>query len=465
MNNRDLRVAMISEHGDPLAPIGGQQSGGQNIYVYELARSLSKIGVKVDVFTRHENPADPTVELFAPKARVIRLKAGPMRFVSKEKFDAIMPFFLEEFFGFIKRKKIKYDLIHSHYYYSGWAGVKIKETLDIPLVATFHSLGVVKRKAMGLEDKSPDKRLLIEKEVMDRADHIVAVSPDEKRNIVKEYKINSRKVTVVPPGVNFEKFTPLAKDRARRIAEIDSKSKVIVFAGKLDRGKGVFTLIEAVNFLKKHWPLLYKDLIVYIFSGDPRGNANYSRQDRNLKREFFSLINEYGLADKIRLKPAIEQVKLHTFYAAADVIVMPSLYETFGLVAVEAMATVRPVIASKVGGLKWSIINGTTGLHAKPQNPKDFALQIVKVLQDEEWAQTLGINAYLRVRSNFNWFWTSREILEIYKSLIIGYKDSFVTLNIITQKTRNTIYRFPNQISETLKRTKIGVATSLRKKI
>lgn len=417
-NNNKLVVAMISEHGDPLSPLGGQQSGGQNLYVYELPRSLSAMGIKVDVFSRWETrKADQKVR-FAQRAKVIRLKAGPRQFISKDKYGPLMPEFVEHFLEYVRLNKPHYDLIHAHYYFSGWAGLQLKNILKIPLVETFHSLGVLKKKALGEQDPSPTERTKIENQVMAGADKIIAISPQEKISMIDEYDVDASKIAVVPAGVNLRRFTPLDTKWAREQLKLPLGKKIIVFAGKMEKRKGAMTLVEAVREIKRRWPSIYNQLLVIIFSGDPRRQQTKEKQEADVRHELKRTIAKMGVGERIRLYQGVGQEKLHLYYGAANVVVMPSYYEPFGMVAIEAMATGTPVVASNVGGLQGTIEDGITGFHAEPKDALGFARQIVKVLSDEGLAERMSKNAVIHARQNYSWLRIAKRIYKLYKGLV-----------------------------------------------
>ena len=418
MKNNHLAVAMISEHGDPLVPIGGVQAGGQNVYVHELSKTLSKLGTKVDVFTRWENRSAAQRVKFAPRAQVIRIKAGPRQFISKDKFGPLMPEFIEHFLEYIRKNKIDYDLIHCHYYFSGLVGLQLKNILEIPMVETFHSLGLCKRKALGSRDPSPDERIEIEKKIMEKADKIISTSPQEKLNMINDYNAHADKIVVIPPGVNLRIFRCLNNKKTKEKLNIDTQKKVVVFAGKMEKRKGGATLVKSIEIIKRRWPEVYDQLQVFMFSGDPRKRGTKNKEETSQRHCLKATIKKMDLSKKIKLMPGINQDKLHQYYGAADVVVMPSYYEPFGMVAVEAMATGTPVVASDVGGLKWTIENGLTGFRVNPKNAMGFARQIVKILKDSTLADRLGKNAIIRARKRFSWSLVSKNILQVYKGLI-----------------------------------------------
>ena len=414
----NLRIAMISEHGDPLAPLGGQQSGGQNVYVYELARALSRVGVKVDVYTRWDNRKSASKVRFAERAKVIRLKVGPRQFISKDKFGPLMPEFVEKFLECTRISRTKYDLIHGHYYFSGWAGLQLKNILKVPLVETYHSLGLLKKKAMKELDTSPTERTEIERLIMNKADKIIATSPQEKISMITEYSPKKDNIAVVPCGTNLLRFNPIDQVVARKKLGIPLDKKVVVFASKMERRKGALTVVSVAKEIKNRWPAVYKNLQVHMFSGDPRKERTKEKQEQNFRDVLKAAIKKVGVNGKIKLSHGIDQEKLHYYYCAADVVIMPSYYEPFGMVAIEAMACGTPVVASNVGGLKWTIEDGITGFHAEPKNAVKFAKCIVKIVSDPELKERLGKNGVIRVRQNFSWNIIAEKILDIYKELI-----------------------------------------------
>lgn len=420
MNNgkNNLTVAMISEHGDPLAPLGGQQSGGQNVYVYELARALGKLGVKVDVFTRWDNRKSAQVVRFGQRSKVIRLKAGHRHFISKDNFGPLMPEFVEKMLEYARINKRKYNLIHSHYYFSGWAGLQCKYILQIPLIHTFHSLGLIKKRALGIKDTSPTERTKTETEIMKHADVIISTSPQEKIDMIDCYHVNAKNTVVIPCGANLRRFSPLNKIHARKKLGLSLKNNIIVFAGKMERRKGGLTLVAAVKEIKRRWPAIYNNLDVYMFSGDPRRSLMKESKENNDRKDLEEAIVNNKVDDKIKLMPGIEQEELHYYYGAADVVVMPSYYEPFGMVAIEAMATGTPVVASDVGGLKWTIEDGITGFHAEVKNSQDFARKIIKILKNPDLAARMGQNAIIHSRQNYNWQTIAQNVLKVYKKTI-----------------------------------------------
>lgn len=409
---------MISEHADPLATLGGQQSGGQNVFVGELAKSLSKKGIIVDVFTRWDNRKQSQIVRFAKRAKVIRIKAGPRHFIPKDKFGPLMPEFVEKFLEYQRTKKINYDIIHSHYYYSGWAGNQIKFILQKPQVHTNHSLAIVKKELGPVKSDQIEDRINIEKKITKAADKIIATSPSEKIQLIRMVPgIDEDKIAVVPAGVNLQRFVKIKQNKAREILKLNPDKHIVLFAGRMEKNKGAMILVKAILYIKNHYPKIAKDLEVLIFSGDPRKFRKKEFPEYILKSSLETMIAKHNLGGIIKLSAGIEQELLHYYYCAADVVVMPSYYESFGLVAVEAMACGTPVVASAVGGLKWTIEDGITGFHAKPGNATSFAKKIAEILSNKHLKERLSENANIYATNYYNWNNIAQRTADIYEKL------------------------------------------------
>ncbi|NTU69769.1 glycosyltransferase family 1 protein, partial [bacterium] len=261
-------------------------------------------------------------------------------------------------------------------------------------------------------DLSPKERTDIETEIMQRATRVVVTSPQEKLDMVREYKVSNKNAVVIPPGTNLNNFFPLDKIKSRKKLGIDIDKKIVVFVSKMERRKGGLTFLKTIAEIKKKWPIIFDNMEVYFSSGDPRKSRRgvESRYDK----ELVDTINKNNLDKVIRYMRGLTRETLHYYYGAANVVVMPSYYEPFGMVATEAMATGTPVVASNVGGLKWNVEEGITGYHADPHDYKGFAKQIVKILNDEKLEKRLSENGIIRVNNNFSWKVVTKQMLKLY---------------------------------------------------
>lgn len=412
------RVLMISEHGDPLEPLGGQEAGGQNVFVYELSRALSKRGVKVDVYTRWDNRRLAEVVRFAKRAKVIRVRAGSRYFIRKDLLGPHMPEFLENVLRYTREHKYQYDIIHAHYYFSGWVAARLTEILKIPFIVDFHTLGYLKHQALGDKDSSPSERIKIEKEVMEKADLIIATSPEYKKSMIEHYTISAGKIYIMARGVSLKKFRPLDKIKMRQSLGLDLKSKIVLFAGKMEERKGGLTLLKATKYIIDRFPDLAELLKVYMISGDPRKERKKEVQEASFRHIIKSTIKKLKLEKFVHLMPGLPQEMLHKWYVAADVVAMPSYYEPFGMVAIEAMASGTPVIASRTGGLQWTVMHRLTGYLFKPKRHRELAKRITKVLLDNELRKRMSLNANDHINHDFSWESVAERTIDLYKSVL-----------------------------------------------
>jgi len=368
------RVAMFSVHSCPLAPLGGRETGGMNVYVRELSRLLGQQGIAVDVYTRRQDPWEPTVVNFGPRARVIHLPAGPAAPYAKHRVWDHLPEFVEGVLAFATSQDLHYDLLHSHYWLSGWVALQLRQVWSVPMVHMSHTLGYPKNAAaQQVWEQEPPRRLQVEYEVLKCSDALVAESPASKQHMVQEYGIDPARVQIIPCGVDTTLFRPQNRQQARRALALPEAIPLILFVGRLQPLKGLDTLLRAVHLVRQHHPLL-QALIVGggLDAGDP-----YEAEELACLRV---------LAEHLELTPHLTFIKaqpqetLAQYYAAADVFVLPSHYESFGMVALEAMACGTPVVASHVGGLASTIVHERTGLLAPVGDWPAFARAIMRVL-------------------------------------------------------------------------------------
>jgi D-inositol-3-phosphate glycosyltransferase len=401
------RVAVLSLHTSPLDPPGTGDSGGMNVFVRSVADRLAGFGIEVDVYTRCAGRGVPEVHEVGPLTRVIQVPAGPCAPVDKLDLPALVPAFTDAVLD--HPALAPYDLVHAHYWLSGWAARRAKEAWGVPLVASFHTLGMVKNLAPGRpEGVEPAIRLAGERAVIDAADLVLAPTPSEAVHLARLYGAHPTSIRVVPPGVDARRFRPRPAAAARARLGVEGK-RVVLFVGRVQRHKGPDVAIRALAEIVRTRPDIGADLVLVIVGG-PSGTADEVSDLRSLARQL-------GLTDRVLFLPPRPHEELPEVYAAADVLVMPSRSESFGLVALEAQACGVPVVAAAVGGLRHVVAEGTSGLLVRGHDPAAFARQLVTVLEDRELARALSDGA-VRQAAMFPWEATATRLLSVYGELV-----------------------------------------------
>jgi D-inositol-3-phosphate glycosyltransferase len=400
-------VALISEHGDPAAKIGREAAGGQNVYVRQVGEALAALGWQVDMFTRKANPYDAKIVQHGPRCRTIRLVAGPEAYVSRDEMMEFMPAFVDAFVDFQAKDGMNYQLIHTHYWMSGWVGMQLKEKFPVQLIHTYHSLGAVKYSSGVEMPPIAHQRLAVEKQILESFDRVVATSPQEEEDLRQLVSLIGN-TQVIPCGTDIDNFQVLSKPEARSILNLNGKKPIVLYVGRFDQRKGIETLVRAMAEIKDS-----RDARLLVVGGsDP------NQSDGQERRRIEELADSLGIADRTEFVGMVGHDRLPIYYSAADVCVVPSHYEPFGLVAIEAMACGTPVIASNVGGLRFTVIPEETGLLVEPQDVTGFAQAIQRTLTDRLWAQKARKQAALRVRANFSWSGVAQQLNDLYKQLV-----------------------------------------------
>lgn len=402
------RIALISVHGDPAIEIGKEEAGGQNVYVRQVGEALAKQGWQVDMFTRKANAADSTIVEHSPGCRTIRLTAGPEAFVPRQEIFEYCTQFVEEFLKFQKKEGLQYSLIHTNYWLSGWVGMELKKVLPIPQVHVYHSLGAVKYKSISTIPMIATTRLNVEKAVLESAERIVATSPQEKVHM-RELVSTKGSIDIIPCGTDIHRFGSFTREEAREKLGISLDSRLIFYVGRFDPRKGIETLVRAVGQSQLRGSA---DLQLVIGGGSRPGAADGMERDR-----IEEIVDELGMKEFTTFPGRLGDDILPAYYAAADVCVVPSHYEPFGLVAIEAMASGTPVVASDVGGLQFTVVPEETGLLAPPQDEVAFAQAIDRILMNPEWRSQLGKAARKRVEDKFSWAGVATQLSDLYKQI------------------------------------------------
>ncbi len=415
-NHPVKRVAILSVHTCPLATLGGKKTGGMNVYVRDFSRELARQGIPVDVFTRSEDDCQPTVRHdLGYGARVIHIRAGPEKPIMVADIEGYLDDFVEGLNDFAEIENTKYDLIHSHYWMSGLVAESLKRVWDSPpIIQMFHTLGRMKnRVALSENERAPQSRIEAETRIMGFADKIIAATPAEYAQLHWLYAADMSKVVTIPPGVDLNRFRPIPKSIAKEEVGILSDRRNILFAGRIEPLKGVDTLLKAIALIQKQAPETVSDVDVTIIGGDP-----WSETPDDEMARLQEMRKELGVSDIVTFLGAKDQDLLPAYYAAAEMVVMPSHYESFGMVALEAMAMGTPVIASEVGGLAFLVQDGINGFHVPSRDPEALAERIFTLLNDKDCRQHLGRHA-LQSAQKYDWPIIVSRMLEIYQDLMV----------------------------------------------
>ncbi len=409
-------IALISEHGDPAAEIGKDAAGGQNVYVRQVGEALAKLGWQVDMFTRKSSPDDAAIVQHAPHCRTIRLSAGPEAYIPRDELFQYMPQFVTAFQNFQQQEGIEYPLAHTNYWMSGWVGLELQRRQNIQLIHTYHSLGAVKYLSVSDIPAIAQTRLAVEQQILEQAHCVVATSPQEQADLETLVSRNG-KIDIIPCGTDVSTFRLISKTEARKQLGISAKEKVVLYVGRFDKRKGIETLVRATGELRTQLeqgeeidPQHLKLLVV--------GGSDPHEADGSERRRIESIVTELDLTANTQFVGMVGHDRLALYYTAADVCVVPSHYEPFGLVAIEAMACGTPVVASDVGGLKFTVISEETGLLVPPQDVSKFAHAIGRILTDEIWARKIRKQASTRVQQNFSWAGVSIQLSDLYRRLL-----------------------------------------------
>ena len=397
------RVAMISMHTSPLATPGVGDAGGLNVYVAEVARRLGERGLKVDVFTRTESSATPDIVELNEYTRVINVPAGPPEPVAKE----VLPQLVHAFGSQLEAAMAGYDLIHSHYWLSGMVGAQLRKRHGIPLVHTMHTMARVKNAARGNGHLvEPDDRERGEAAIVAAAEALTANTSDESEELQRHYGARSEQIVIVPPGVDLHTFHPCDQPKSRAQFGIPEDAQVILFVGRIQPLKAPDTLIKAVAELARREPRRRNRLRLMII-GSPSG------PDAAWSLTLPPLAAQLGVPDLVEFRPHSERGELFRWYCASDVVGVPSFNESFGLVALEAQACGRPVVATDVSGLRHAVGDQQTGLLVAGREPEDWADALAAVLDHPDEMVRMGANAAAHA-SRFSWDNTAAATLRAY---------------------------------------------------
>lgn len=405
------RIALISDHASPLAALGGVDSGGQNVYVAHVARQLAARGHQVDVFTRRDEAALPVVVDCGPGMRVIHVRAGPADAVRKEALLPYMPEFARWVINFC-RSHGEYDLVHANFFMSGMAAQTIRQALGTPFVITFHALGHVRRQHQREADEFPIERLAIEAQLASEADAVIAECPQDKLDLQTLYGADASRLHIVPCGFDHEGFWPVSRRFARQVLGFSAGERLLVNIGRLVPRKGIDNAIRGLGFLKRDHGINAALLVVGGNSDlpDPRLTPEIGRLGRIAAAE--------AEGQRVIFTGRRSRELLKLYYAAADALVTTPWYEPFGITPLEAMACGTPVIAAAVGGLKYSVEDGETGLLVPPHAPQLLGHRLAEFYSRPHLIRRMRRNAVRRVNALFTWEKVARDIDAVYSAVL-----------------------------------------------
>jgi len=397
-----VHIAEISVHSCPQRSPGTGDVGGMNLYILALSHEMNKLGVEVDIFARRHDPDEPEIININERTRLIHIPAGAAKDIAKTEIYDCLPEFQANLQAFMARDRAHYDVIRSHYWTSGLVAEKLKSQLQIPHVITFHTLGAVKNRASGTAEE-PELRIQAEKEIVEHADCIVTSTEEGKNNLIHLYGGQPQKIRVIPAGVDLDLFHPADREEARRELALEEYRRVLLFSGRLQPFKGLDLLLHAMTYLPNHGTT--RLLVV---------GGNAGKKDEMVKMN--SLVNDLGIGSMVGFVGPVEHDRMPTFYNAADICVVPSYHESFGMVAVEALASGTPVLASRVGGLATIVRDGETGYLFDERSPEVLATYLCLLMSENEIRKSMAQSARQSVEK-YNWSATANSLFRLYREL------------------------------------------------
>jgi D-inositol-3-phosphate glycosyltransferase len=400
-----MKIAMLSVHSCPLGRLGAKNTGGMSVYIRELARELGRRGHQVDVYTRaHESVHHQMVE-FGPNARIIHLKAGEGEEIEKLAIYPHLAEFARDLEEFRKHNGLHYDVIHSHYWLSGRAGKWIQQWWNIPHITMFHTVGALKN-TIAKGEHEPELRLSTEKNLVRDCHRIIASTNKEKEDLTTYYSCPEN-VSIIPCGVNLDLFKPIDKARALRHLGLDGEG-IILFVGRINPLKGIDNLVRAMTYLKRQRPKLI------VIGGDEQSQPEVERL-RQLSRSL-------QIHDSVAFRGLVKQEMLPYFYNAADLCVVPSYYESFGLVVLESLACGTPVVATKVGCVESVIRQGETGYIVNDNDPRRLSDKIALLLSASNGGPAPPESIRASV-GRFSWPNVADAMVNEYQAVMRDYPD------------------------------------------
>jgi D-inositol-3-phosphate glycosyltransferase len=405
------KIALVSEHASPLASPGSTDSGGQNVYVAHLARQLAQLGYLVDVFTRADALFLQRVVNWQSGIRVIHVPAGPCRYIPKEQMLPYMEEFGSFMIGFARREGIPYDIVHANFFMSGMVAQQVKQVLGIPYVMTFHALGRVRRLCQGSADGFPVARTVIEENLMQDADRIIAECPQDRQDMELLYDAPVDRIHIVPCGFDPQELWRIP-DSARPQLGLESNEFVVLQLGRMVPRKGVDNVIRSIAVLRDAYGI--KARLIVVGGNTEQIDTGNTPEVGRLR----ALAVELGLEEQVIFTGQKPRSELRYYYSSADVFVTTPWYEPFGITPVEAMACGLPVIGAAVGGIKNTVVDGKTGYLVPPNDPKALAQRLALFHDQPRQARRLGKAGMQRAYQYYTWRSVAVQVAAIYEAVI-----------------------------------------------
>ena len=397
-----MKIAMLSIHSCPIGALGTKDTGGMSVYIRELSRELAARGYQIDIYTRLNDYRHKTVIDLYDKVRIVHLKVGNSGHMSKLALYPYLTAFSRAMEAFRAREGIHYDLIHSHYWLSGWLGNQVQNHWRAPHILMFHTLGAVKNMT-GIGKPESELRIDTERQLAKTCHRVLAPTEREKENLMQHYAVPSEQIGIVPCGVNLDHFYPMDKKTARRQLGFKPDESIVLYVGRFDPLKGIDRLLSAVSHLDHH-----QRLRVVIIGGDGPQAPEFL--------ELQKLSRKLGIQNIVLFAGRIDQENLPPYYSAADVLVVPSYYESFGLVGLESLACGTPVVTTRVGVLENILQEGFLGHVVDNGCPRAMAKGIEKFISNSNPEKRLPDEIRTSVLE-FSWAKVATALIDEYSSI------------------------------------------------
>jgi mannosylfructose-phosphate synthase len=415
-----IHLAHLSTHGyvDPVPQLGRTDTGGQVVYVLELAKALATMGIEVDVYTRWFDRERPQVDPVPdrPGVRVVRIPAGPWEFIPKERIYDVLPELADTMMGFIRDNGLEYDLFHGHYVDAGNVTLDVAKALGRPAFFTAHSLGAWKQEQMGGDPVEMEKKFNFKRRIADEINIFKSVVAQsfttevQKEKVAQLYGWTAENAVIIPPGVDVHTFHPLRSDEAR--LETDLPDTYVFCLSRIDTNKGHDLLLHAFDRVRKAVPHAH-----LVIGG---GSPTPGQRERGVFATMRGIIDEKGMHDNVSIIGYVPDEMLVPYYRQAEVFVLPSLFEPFGMTALEAMACGTPVVASRPGGIRTVITTEENGLLVDPADPDEFAEAMVRLLKDRALGRRLGEAGRQTIVAQFSWEAIAERHIAFYRRFMMG---------------------------------------------